>query len=130
MNCEPCEIAEVMLKKPEIKTPSIPSKMLKSYLEEAIKEYNITYKQILSKTRRKKVLYLRHGCCYLFRKYTTKTLKEIAELVGNENHSTTFNSLKVVMHCKNGFNDELFEIVNNLEEIVLTLHNDSKNGYI
>jgi chromosomal replication initiator protein len=47
------------------------------------------------KTRRKRVVYARHCVCYFLRHYTRMTLEEIAESVGNCDHSTVVNSIKV-----------------------------------
>lgn len=69
------------------------------------------------KTRRKRVVYARHCVCYLLRQYTRMTLEEIAESVGNCDHSTVVNSIKV-FHNLNDTDPEYTSKVAEIENIL------------
>lgn len=69
------------------------------------------------KTRRKRVVYARHCVCYFLRHYTRMTLEEIAESVGNCDHSTVVNSIKV-FHNLNETDPDYTSKVNIIENIL------------
>jgi chromosomal replication initiator protein len=69
------------------------------------------------KTRRKRVVYARHCASYFLRLYTKMTLEEVAESLGNTDHSTVVNSIKV-FHALNDTEDEYSEKVKRVEFIL------------
>lgn len=69
------------------------------------------------RTRRKRVVYARHCASYFLRIYTKMTLEEVAEALGNTDHSTVVNSIKV-FHALNDTEDEYSEKVKRIELIL------------
>lgn len=69
------------------------------------------------RTRRKRVVYARHSACYFLRHYTRMTLEEIAESVGNCDHSTVVNSIKV-FHNLNETDPDYTSKVTEIENIL------------
>ncbi|CAB4137350.1 Chromosomal replication initiator, DnaA C-terminal [uncultured Caudovirales phage] len=69
------------------------------------------------RTRRKRVVFARHCACYFLRHYTRMTLEEIAESVGNCDHSTVVNSIKV-FHNLNDTDQEYHLKVKEVENIL------------
>ncbi len=46
------------------------------------------------KSRKREIINARHACAYLLKKFTGLTLKEIAEYVGLNDHTSVMNSIK------------------------------------
>lgn len=69
------------------------------------------------RSRRKRVVFARHCACYFLRHYTRMTLEEIAESVGNCDHSTVVNSIKV-FHNLNDTDQEYHLKVKEVENIL------------
>lgn len=69
------------------------------------------------KSRRKRVVFARHCASYFLRNYTRMTLEEIAESVGNTDHSTVVNSIKV-FHALNDTDEEYNTKVKEIENIL------------
>lgn len=69
------------------------------------------------KSRRKRVVFARHCASYFLRHYTRMTLEEIAESVGNCDHSTVVNSIKV-FHNLNDTDHEYNLKVQEVEKIL------------
>ena len=69
------------------------------------------------RNRRKRVVFARHSACYFLRHYTRMTLEEIAESVGNTDHSTVVNSIKV-FHALNDTDEEYNVKVKEVENIL------------
>lgn len=71
------------------------------------------------KSRRKRVVFARHCASYFLRHYTRMTLEEIAESVGNCDHSTVVNSIKV-FHNLNDTDPDYSIKVKQVENILQT----------
>jgi len=100
------DIEEVKLKKPICEATKI---------IETIN--NVFETDCRGKTRRKRVVYARHFASYFLRLYTKMTLEEVAESLGNTDHSTVVNSIKV-FHALNDTEDEYSEKVKRVELIL------------
>lgn len=75
-------------------------------------ELQVSFEQIMSKTRIREVVTARHLFNYFCRKYTNKSLNEIARHLGL-NHATIIHSVKVV----NNLCDTEKEFFNNVQKI-------------
>lgn len=82
---------EVLLDDQEIKIKT--KKCEGDYIIQIVnKEFNTNCTE---QTRRKKVVYARHAACFFLREFTTMTLEDISNSMGNKDHSTVINSIKV-----------------------------------
>jgi chromosomal replication initiation ATPase DnaA len=68
-------------------------------------------------TRRKRVVYARHAASYLLNKHTDMTLSDIANSLGNIDHSSAHHSIKT---CKNLMetDNEYLEKVKKVKDIL------------
>lgn len=57
--------------------------------------FGVLEEEMTSKTRLQIVAFARHAYCSMLRKFTRLTLREIGELLGDRNHATVLNSVKV-----------------------------------
>jgi len=58
--------------------------------------FGVTPDGILGPSRRNDIAWARHAACYLARKHTGKSLLEIAQAMGREDHGTVMNSCRQV----------------------------------
>lgn len=58
--------------------------------------FNLTLNDIRKKTRRREIVYPRHVLCYLLRKKTNMSLKDIGELTGGRDHTTVIHAIKSI----------------------------------
>ena len=79
----------------------------------------INEETIKSRTRRREVVDVRQVAMYLVQKYTRLNLKKTGELF-NRDHATVLHAKRRVEDAKNGFNNELREIVELCETSLLT----------
>lgn len=52
--------------------------------------------RVTTRSRKRELVYIRQICAYFLRKYTTLSLKIIAEMLGRNNHATTTHSVQTV----------------------------------
>jgi chromosomal replication initiator protein len=87
-----------MIKRLEVLLDDIEVKIKPKYcegnfiIETVNNEFNTDCRE---QTRRKKVVFARHAACFFLREYTKMTLEDIANSLGNKDHSTVINSIKV-----------------------------------
>lgn len=77
---------------------------------------------IKKKTRVRKVMEGRHACAYLLQKYTHLTLKEIAPMVGQNDHTSVIHSKRQCLNWMQtvpGFRMDVEDIERVIEQAVL-----------
>jgi chromosomal replication initiator protein len=86
-----------IIRKLEEYISSLPKKFrtLSAPIDFIIREVELEFNVDVTKpTRKKNIMYARHGCVYLLRKHTTLTWQEISIQVGNKDHSTSIHSYR------------------------------------
>jgi chromosomal replication initiator protein len=70
--------------------------IVESIIETVTTYYNITEKDITSKSRKREFVTARHITTMFLRKFTKISLKDIGLRLGGRDHTTAINSLKVI----------------------------------
>ncbi len=80
----------------------IPKNLTTTMIGELIsREFNVSYKELRSRSRKKIITFPRQVAMYLGRKHTTESLGDIGRIF-NRNHATVIHSVKVVSElCRN-----------------------------
>ena len=102
MNLSPKEEVELSKRMKKISVYSahiMPLEMQKHELiiNSILRKANISNKKLLTKTRKRKIVYVRHAITYYLRDLVLKgklTWEEVAKLTGRTERSTVYNSLK------------------------------------
>ena len=88
-------------------------------IQTAVVVTGISMVQLKSKTRLRKVVYVRQVTVFLIQKYTSLTMLKTGKLFDRD-HSTVIASVRRVNDAKKGFNDELLNILELIESCLLT----------
>lgn len=70
------------------------------------------------KGRRRDVVDARHICYFLIKKYTGLSLEQIAQLIGNQDHSTVIHGISKVKNLLSSGDNEITGHVNALSELI------------
>lgn len=58
--------------------------------------YNVPIELLTARTRARPIVECRQVCCYFLRNLTDLSLKEIGEMMGGRDHTTSIHSIKTV----------------------------------
>lgn len=81
--------------------------------------YGITLRELQSKSRKQHLVRMRHCAMYMLRNNTTLFWADIANLYGGRDHSTAIHAYGKVQSALNGFEPELKQIYEELEQAVM-----------
>ena len=88
-------------------------------IQTAVVVTGVTLKELKGRTRKRSVVYVRQVVLYLIQKYTALTTPRTGEIF-NRDHSTVIASMKRVNDAKNGYNEQLKEVLELVESCLLT----------
>lgn len=81
------------------------------FCNEVFEKDLITYEEVISKTKVREVVLVRHILCFILRQHTSLSLKSIGQKLGNRDHSTVIHGINRVLNdlsCKGYSEDKIF----------------------
>ena len=69
---------------------------LETILDASCEKFNAKQRDIVSKTRRKEVVLVRHIVMYLCKKYTKLSISQIGRSIGGRDHSTVIHACNTI----------------------------------
>lgn len=83
--------------RPKQDPPDSPLRDMENIIAIVLNKKNLTEESLITKSRRRELVYARQLCMYLVHKYSRVTLRTIGERLGGRDHTTVIHSKQTVM---------------------------------